>query len=138
MTFSHCSSGATPCGNGEAGTILSNTLEGAIGRKDAGAKRVLLLLFPAGHTGPFAQFTCGGTSVTLAGALLGPVPTNKSTSTYEIRYVAHHGIQNGEEFERQSGDVLSVSLNGGRAVPAGLTLHTMIRSEEAIEINDFM
>jgi hypothetical protein len=138
MTFSDCSSGGTPCSNGEAGTIVSDPLEGAIGKKDAGAKRVLLLLSPAGHTGPFAQFTCGGTSVTLTGALLGPIPTNKSTRTYEIRYVAHSGSQDAEEFEGQSGDVLSVSLNGASAVPAGLTLHTTIRSEEAIEINDFI
>jgi len=138
MTLGHCRSGEVPCGNSGSETIVSSPLEGGIGKKDAATQRVLLLLFAAGHSGPVAQFTCGGLSVTVTGALLGPVPGNESARTYEIRYVAHLGVQNAETFEGQSGEVLSVSLGGAAPVAAGLTMNTTIRSEEPIEINEFI
>ena len=137
MTFTHCTSAAGSCGNAHQ-EIVTKPLEGLLGFKDKGLKRPLLHLFPAGHSGSFAEFTCAGARLVVSGSLLGPVPADKSTRTHLIEYVATAGEQSAETFEGEPGNVLAISLEGGAPVRAGLTLDTRLSGEEALEINTFV
>jgi hypothetical protein len=138
VTLRGCTSGSGPCGNAAANEIVTRPLEGAIGLKDTGLTRILLGLFPTGHSGPVAEFHCGTNAVTMTGALLGPLPIATGERTYEVRYVAREGRQNAEELEDESGLVLSLSVGGGPPVRAGLNAHPFLTSEELIQFNLFV
>jgi hypothetical protein len=137
MTFTHCRSGVTGCGNAHEESV-TKPLEGVLGFKTKALKRVLLHLFPAGHVGPFAEFKCATATIVVSGSLLGPVPDDLSTRTHQIKYLAAGGEQGAETFEGEPNNVLMASLDGGAPERAGLTLTTVLTGEEAIEVNIFV
>jgi hypothetical protein len=95
-------------------------------------KHIALDLYPAGGSGPFLQYTCaGGEPTTLSGAILEPVTSGKMLTTTTWKYAATGGRQKPEAFEGEEPEVLTSSLSE----QVGLTLSSILTSEEAIEIN---
>ena len=79
MTFSGCKSAGANCttvGQGE-GVLQSKTLEGALGWQEKATQKVALDIYPAGHTGPFVEYSCGGRPAVLTGSVLVPVKADK-------------------------------------------------------------
>ena len=92
-------------------------------------------LFPAGHTGPVMEFSCGTTEVALRGSVILPVPPNKMLLTPALKFVGTKGKQKPEKFVGGEKDVLEASFGKGAYEQVGLTVKLTESNEEAIEIN---
>jgi hypothetical protein len=92
-------------------------------------------LFPVGKTGPFMQFSCGPTAVTVRGSVLNPVKSNKMLLSATLKYAASSGKQKPEKFEGLPKDVLETEFGEAAAEQSGLKLTTKQTNEEKIEIN---
>ncbi len=133
MTFGGCESEGANCttgGQGE-GVLQSKTLEGALGWQQKAAQEVALDIYPAGHTGPFMEYSCVGRPAVLTGSVLVPVTADKMMRTPKLKYKANEGKQKPEAFEGASADVLENSLEER----VGLTFTATQTNEEPVEIN---
>jgi hypothetical protein len=141
LTLTGCAKGTEKCASsGEsAGTILSKTLEGVLGIEKAGATaakdKVGLELFPDGKTGPFAEFSCGSTSIAVRGAVIAPIKPNKMELTQAIKVAATKGKQKPEKFENGPKAVLEESIAAGSYEQTGLSVAITQTNKEKVEVN---
>ena len=121
MIFSGCESEGAKCTTaGQAeGVLQSKTLEGALGWQQKAAQEVALDIYPAGHTGPFMEYSCGDNAAVLTGSVLVPLKANKMAQALKLEYKASKGKQDPEAFEGAPADVLKNSL--GEQVGLGFT-----------------
>jgi hypothetical protein len=141
LTFAGCERLGEPCtsAGSTSGEIITNALEGIVGIEKLGAtakeNKTGIDLFPAGHTGPLMEFSCGATEVALRGSVIVPVPPNKMLLTHALKYVGAKGKQKPEKFVGGEKDVLEASFDKGTYEQVGLTVKMTESNEEAIEIN---
>ncbi len=122
-----------------AGTIAANTLEGTLGvitgAPGSRTAKVGLALYPPGKSGPFAEFTCGSTSVVLRGGAISPLKAGKMETKAQIKFIESQGIQQPKSFGGGEPDVLEGSFNGGAFEAVGLKLKGTVTYQEALEVN---
>jgi hypothetical protein len=141
VTFSSCSSSGGACSSAGAGsgTIVTQSLEGELGVIEAATEsaktKVGEDLFPTGHRGPVAQFTCNGFKFNVTGAAIGNVPTNTMKTTAVVKFVQSKGKQKPESFEGGSTTILSTTIGEGLGEQSGMAFTASQTSEEKIEIN---
>ncbi|TML00240.1 MAG: hypothetical protein E6G34_01755 [Actinobacteria bacterium] len=141
LTLTGCELSASKCTSegAEEGVIRTSVLDGSLGvqkKSEIFAKdKIALDLFPAAEGSPVMEFTCGGTAVDVSGSVLVPVASNKMALTATLKFLSKSGKQKPENFEGMPADVLMVAVGEGAPVQAGLTLTTLQRSEEKVEIN---
>jgi len=141
LTFAGCERLGEPCtsAGSTSGEIVTSALEGMVGIEKLGAtakeNKTGIDLFPAGHTGPVMEFSCGTTEVALRGSVILPVPPNKMLLTPALKFVGTKGKQKPEKFVGGEKDVLEASFGKGAYEQVGLTVKLTESNEEAIEIN---
>jgi hypothetical protein len=142
MHLTGCESrGSTCASSSTAGEVVTKPLQGALGitneTVEAGVEHraIGLDLYPAGKTGPLAEFSCGGVPVVVKGSVIAPVTANKMSAASSLSYKALEGKQAPEQFEEEPKDVLETSFSGGAAEQSGLTGKFLLSSEEAVEVN---
>ncbi len=140
-TYTGCSGFGLSChttGSAE-GTIVMNTLEGVLGVEELAAEPVNYKigekLYPAGHTGPIAKFSCGTFPVTLTGAMISPLVANamKVTETNKTKQIK--GKQKPENFVGESPEGLMTQLAEGTPEQSGEAITTIQTNAEKLEIN---
>lgn len=141
ITFSSCNAFGVSCNSEGAaeGTIVTYPLEGALGVEELAAEPVNYKigesLYPVGHTGPFAKFSCVGLSVVITGAIISPVGPNSMKLTIQIKTKAAKGKQRPENFVGGPSEVLMTQNGELSPEQAGETLTTVQTNEEKVEIN---
>jgi hypothetical protein len=144
ITFTGCSGFGSACtsAGSASGTIVTTTLEGVLGVEELGAEPALNKIgedvFPAGHSGPIGEFTCGGLPMLLAGAVISPVQSNSMKLTSTIKAKALKGKQKPEQFVEGANEVLKATINNGSPEQAGESLTTNQTNEEKVEINSVL
>jgi hypothetical protein len=142
VTFTACEMAGVKCtsaGAGE-GEVVTTTLEGELGIEKTSIEgplkdKVAMDLFPVGKTGPFMQFNCGPTAVSVRGSVLNPVKSNSMLLSATLKYAVSSGKQKPENFEGLPKDVLETEFDEAAAEQSGLKLTTQQTNEEKIEIN---
>jgi hypothetical protein len=141
ITLTGCVSGTQNCttsGHAE-GEIASNTLEGALGverititKEGKEVVHIGLDLYPAGKAGPLFAYTCGsGEPQTLSGSVIAPVTSGRMQTSSTLKFSQTAGLQKPEELEEGPRDVLTL----GFGEQVGLSLNTLLSTEEPVEIN---
>jgi hypothetical protein len=140
-TFTGCSAFGMSCtSSGSAtGTIVTHTLEGVLGIEELGAEPSLDKigedLFPIGHSGSIAEFSCGGVPMAISGSIISPVASNSMKLKTTIRSKGVKGKQRPENFVGEPAEVLKTTIEGGSPEQAAETLPVTQTNEEKIEIN---
>ena len=142
MTFTGCASAGFECNSAgaAAGEIVTKALEGQLGitKEFSGEpvkNKVGLSLFPVGKTGLFAEFMCGSIAFQLRGAVIVQVKTNKMLPSETLKYAESRGRQKLQQFVGGPKEILELSIAGSAFEQAGLTLETLLRFAEPIEVN---
>jgi hypothetical protein len=144
LTLSRCSNGNQPCASpGQAaGTVVSDQLEGLLGVEKLGASplkdKLGLDLFPSGHSGPVAEFTCGPgmPTVTIRGSVITPLKANKMQLEQKLNFKASGGAtQKPENFIGSGKDVLEGQSGTGPFFRLGLSAKAALTSARAVEAN---
>jgi hypothetical protein len=91
-------------------------------------------LFPPGHSGAIAQFSCGTAPIAIRGAVIVSLPV-APMSTFTLPYSESRGKQKPERFLGGERAVLELSTGGGPYEQAGLKLTATQTNEEKIEVN---
>jgi hypothetical protein len=122
---------------GPAGEIATGPLEGTLGiarRARSGARSAVALdLAPTGGAGSFAVFSCGATSVTIRGSLVGASSSDRMGSSSTLSFSATKGIQRLQGLVGDPAQPLEASFDGGPFERIGLRLVTTLVDEEAME-----
>jgi hypothetical protein len=140
-TFTGCSAFSMSCttSGSATGTIVTHTLEGVLGIEELGAEPSLNKigedLFPVGHSGPIAEFSCGGVPMAISGSIISPVASNNMKLKTTIRSKGSKGKQHPENFVGEPAEVLKTTIEGGSPEQAAETLPVIQTNEEKIEIN---
>lgn len=143
-TFTKCSAFGHACTSTGAaeGTIVTGPLEGVIGVEETGAEPSLNKigqdLFPIGHTGAIAEFTCSGVPLSISGSIISPVTPNAMKLTTQIKTKAAKGKQKPEAFVGETPDLLMTNFSEGSPEQAGETLTTIQTNEEKVEVNSVL
>jgi hypothetical protein len=141
VTFTGCSGFETACESEGAapGTVVTHVLEGVLGVETPGAEpsedKIGEDLYPNGHTGAIAQFTCAEVPLTISGAAIARVVENSMSLADTVKLKANMGHQQPERFFEEPPEVLMFTFNGGEPEQAGETLVTTQTNEEKVEIN---
>ncbi len=141
VTFSSCTAAGGPCSSSGAGegSIVTQSLEGQLGVVEAAMEsskaKIGESLFPAGHSGPVAQFTCNGFKFVVTGSVIAIVPTNTMKLTAVIKFTQSKGKQKPESFEVGPANVLYSTIGEGGAEQSGQTFTANQTNEEKLEIN---
>jgi hypothetical protein len=141
VTFTKCAAFNAPCtsSGSTAGTVVTRTLEGTLGIEELGAGPAENLiaedLYPAGRSGPVAEFSCDGLPVKITGSLIAPVPSNSMKLTVQVKYKAAKGKQKPESFVGEPTDVLLTSISESSPEQAGESMTVNQANEEKIEVN---
>ncbi|HTZ87141.1 MAG TPA: hypothetical protein VMB05_10790 [Solirubrobacteraceae bacterium] len=141
LTFTGCTSFGMTCTTSgrAAGTIATNQLEGMLGIEELGAEPALNKvgeqLFPVGHSGPLASFSCEGVKMTLAGSIISPAAENAMKLTTTIHSKASKGKQNPQNFVGETPEPLMATIESGSPEQGGESVATNQTNEEKIEIN---
>ncbi|MFI4991748.1 MAG: hypothetical protein ACHQHO_12660 [Solirubrobacterales bacterium] len=144
ITFTGCSAFSMSCTTEGAatGTVITSTLEGVLGVEELGAEPSLNKigedLFPVGHSGPIAEFRCGGLLTTISGSIISPMPANIMKLTTAVKTKAVKGKQRPENFVEEPPEVLTALFEGGIPEQAGETLIVNQTNEEKVEINSVL
>jgi hypothetical protein len=141
MTLTGCESQAGKCtttGAANEGEVVTGTLEGVLGWESKPLKHVATSLFPPGHTGPFAEFTCGTLPVQVLGAVLVKDVAGKMASSEILKYTQKTGKEKPERFEGGPLEVLEAKFGEGALEQTGLNLTVTQANEEPLEINWFV
>lgn len=141
-TFTGCSAFGSPChstGSAE-GTIAMNTMEGVLGVEELAAEPVNYKigekLYPVGHSGPIAKFSCGSLAVVVTGAMISPVSSNAMKLTASNKTKQLKGKQKPENFVGETPEVLMAQIGEGfPSEQAGETITTSQTNAEKVEIN---
>jgi hypothetical protein len=92
-------------------------------------------LLPTGKSGPFAEFSCGASAVSVRGAVIVPVQANKMSLTQAVKFSASKGKQKPEHFEGGAQAVLEESIGAGPYEQTGLSATITQTSKEKVEID---
>jgi hypothetical protein len=143
-TFTGCSAFGVSCsstGSGE-GTIVMNTMEGVLGVEELAAEPVNYKigekLYPVGHSGPIAKFSCGSFPVALTGAMISPVSSNAMKLTATNKAKQMKGKQKPESFVGEAAEVLMTQIGEGSPEQSGETITTNQTNAEKVEINSVL
>jgi alpha-tubulin suppressor-like RCC1 family protein len=130
-----CERAGSKCTTGEAttGEVLTHTLAGALGWKNAESAAPALDLAPSSGE-VVAEFNCGSTPVTIGGSVIVSVQKNEMQLAPTLKYEATSGKQKPEHFDEEPNDVLETSF-GGPFEQTGLTIATTQTNEEEVEVN---
>jgi alpha-tubulin suppressor-like RCC1 family protein len=120
-----------------AGEIVTAPLEGALGFFEKETNKVGLELFPEEKPSTTVfEATCGATSVTVSGAVIGQIGTvNKMNSSFTLKLKQHSGKQTIEKLEGESAKSLRLKVGSELSIQAGLSLESSLNNETSIEIN---
>lgn len=141
MTFTGCVAFGVSCRSTGAaeGTIVTHTLEGVLGVEELAAEPVNYKIgediYPIGHTGPVADFTCAGVAMSISGSIISPLTANSMKLTLQVKTKALKGKQKPESFAGGPSQVLMSQIEAGTPEQAGETLTTVQTNEEKMEIN---
>ncbi|HWX96175.1 MAG TPA: fibronectin type III domain-containing protein [Solirubrobacteraceae bacterium] len=141
ITLTGCESQATKCtttGAATEGEVSTTTLEGVLGWESKPLKHVATDLFPVGHTGTFAEFTCGTTAVQVVGSVLVKDTTGKMVISEILKFTQKAGKEKPERFEGGPLQVLEAKFGEGAVEQTGLNLTVTQTDEELLEINWFV
>jgi hypothetical protein len=140
ITFTGCESLGGKCTTAglAEGELRTAVLEGVLGVEKVtevlGKETVhaALDLHPAGKLGPFLEYTCAisGVSV-ISGSIIAPVVSGKTVKTTSFRLLATAGKQKPESFEGGLREVLTNTP----AEQVGVSLTAIQTNEEAVEVN---
>lgn len=140
ITFADCASNLGQCSSTGAGPeeIVTPALAAELGifekRKELNKTGISLANEALGPLGPFAEFTCGATSVTVTGSVITEVKANKPTASEVIGFGVSKGQQKIKEFVGGPRDVLETSLNEGAPIESALALSVEQNNKEADQI----
>jgi hypothetical protein len=140
-TFTKCSAFGLSCktSGAAAGTIVTGALEGVLGVEEAGPEpKIGQDLFPVGHTGPIAEFSCGSVPLSITGSIISPVTPNAMKLTTQIKTKETKGKQKPEAFVGETPDPLMANFGEGSPEQAGETLTTIQTNEEKVEVNSVL
>jgi hypothetical protein len=143
-TFTKCSAFGVSCKTTGAaeGTIVTGPLEGVLGVEETGTEPSLNKigqdLFPIGHTGAIAEFSCGGVPLSITGSIISPVTPNAMKLTTQIKTKEAKGKQKPEAFVGETPDPLMANFGEGSPERAGETLTTNQTNEEKVEVNSVL
>ena len=137
LRFTGCEADGQPCSSKglAAGEIQTEHLNGQVGWISASSKKVGIALNPAASNGPFMEYTCGTTPVTISGGVITALTVGKMVGSQTLKYSGKKGVQKPERFEGGARDTLSIKEGAGAAVAAVLGLNTTLTFEEPIEVN---
>jgi len=141
LTGCELTSGKAKCASSgaAAGEILAKPLEGVLGIDTLGttaaSNKIGLQLYPAGKTGPLMVFSCASTTVSVQGSFIVPVTADKMLLSSTLKAAAAKGKQRPESFVGGAKAILEESVNSAKPEQAGLTLTTILKNEELLEIN---
>src|ERR1700727_34404 len=142
VTFSKCTAFEASCASAgsPAGTIVTHTLEGTLGVEEFGTtpaeNAIAEDLFPVGHSGPLATFSCSGLSVAISGSLIAPIPSNLMKPNVAVKFKATKGKQKPESFAGEPADVLFRKIRSeGHAEQSGESMTLIQTNAEKVEVN---
>ncbi|HTU79669.1 MAG TPA: hypothetical protein VMF09_13000 [Solirubrobacteraceae bacterium] len=142
LTLTGCAKAGEKCSSAgrSAGEVLTSSLEGTLGVQKKGATsakdKIALALYPVSKTGPFAEFSCGGTSVSVRGAVLVPIKAGKGYLKQALKFEATKGAQKPEGFEGEPKQILEESFDKGASYEqTGLTAAITQTNDEDVEVN---
>ncbi len=142
LALSECFSASGDCTSSghPSGTIAVNSLEGVLGIEKAGATpakdKIALDLFPPGHTGTVAQFTCGSSpQQTIRGSVIVALKSNKMLATQALKFKAAGTKQKPESFLGSGQDVLEEQLGTGAFAQVGFALKATLTSSREVEVS---
>jgi FG-GAP repeat len=143
LTLHNCFDGNRSCASpGQAaGTVVSHQLEGVLGVEKLGATalkdKLGLDLFPSGHSGPVAEFSCiaEGPLTTIRGSVITPLKSNKMQFEQKLNFKAPKGIQKPESFVGGSRDVLEEQIGSGSPTTLGFSMKAGLTSAHEVEAN---
>jgi hypothetical protein len=141
ITLTGCEYQASKCTTAGAlaeGEVVTSTLEGVIGWESKPLKHVATDLFPVGHTGSFAEFTCGTTAVQVQGSVLVKNVAGKMATLETLKFTQKTGKQKPERFEGGPLEVLESKFGEGSFERTGLNLSIIQTDEVLLEINWFV
>jgi hypothetical protein len=122
-----------------AGEIVTKPLEGALGIDTLGKKpatnKIGVDLYPAGNVGPFMEFSCASTTVSVRGSVIVPIATDKMLPTLQLLAEASRGKQIQENFVGGPKDILEESVGGAPFEQTGLTVAMNEENGEELEVN---
>jgi hypothetical protein len=124
FTLTGCQALGKACSSaGEAsGTIITAPLVGTLGIIHAGAPTAVAGMSLTPESGDtVAAFICGETELSLRGAAIAEVGTNKSGKTLKVKLKAKKRQQAITHFEGGPTEVLELSVGGGAFQPAAAT-----------------
>jgi hypothetical protein len=81
------------------------------------------------------EYSCGTTSVTVRGSVIGTVKPNKASAAQSVKFGAKKGMQKPEDFEGASKTVLEESIDGAAYQQTGLTATITQTNGTKVEIN---
>ena len=140
LVLTGCASGSEPCTSSGAnsGEIVSSALSGTLGVTKTGAStaknKAGLSLGSSGVT-PFASFTCGTTSVTVKGAIIGELKPDSMLTKQTLKFGLSKGSEKVKQFVGGPELTLEAKVGAGSYERAGLGMTPVQTSEEAVEIN---
>jgi hypothetical protein len=141
LTLTGCAQGGEKCASpGESGgEVASKALEGTLGIEEKGSTaakdKIGLELTPTVKSGAFMEYSCGTTSVTVRGSVIGTVKPNKASAAQSVKFGAKKGMQKPEDFEGASKTVLEESIDGAAYQQTGLTATITQTNGTKVEIN---
>lgn len=126
FAFTGCKLGPSQCASSgaAAGEIVTSTLVVHLGFAEVAGpkkttKQVSAVEFsPVASESPFAQFSCGASSVTLMGAPIAAITHKAQTRTLVISFKAAKGKQAIQHLLSTPGQPLESSVNGGPFTPS--------------------
>lgn len=144
VTFSECTASGVSCTSEGAptGTIVTSHLEGELGVEELGVgplhNKIGQALFPTGHSGPFAQFSCSTFPLTVSGSIISPLTSNSMKLTTTVSFKQSKGKQQPEHFVGEAPDVLMTQIAGETPQQSGESLTADQTGEEKVEVNSVL
>lgn len=141
LTFIGCEQSSQRCSSSGAapGEIVTSALTGSLGvEKDGATSASNKLALELGSAGTVLAATCGTTAIDIYGDVLVPVPSNKMSSSYALKFKASKGVQKPSSFVGGPETFLELAVNGGPHERAGLTATVTVTNAEPIEVNSVL
>lgn len=137
-----CVRSGIPCSSPAAlsGQIAFSTLEGVLGIEklgaDASKNKLALGLFPPGHSGPLAEFTCGSAaSAIVRGSVIVALKANKMLLTQALKFKASGVKQKPEHFAEGGSEILEEQRGSGAFEQVGLSMTLTQTNSHEVEVN---
>jgi hypothetical protein len=122
---------------GAVGEVIWETLEGELGidltATETAKNKIGLRLFASAEL--LAEFSCGSTTITLRGSVIGQVSAKAMTTKPAIKYTQSGGVQKPTHFEGEAPVPLEASVGGAAYESAGLALTLVQTNAEKVEVN---